>query len=195
MTTSKTEHDEEWRSVPGWNHYEVSDLGRVRSIDHYARCKSGATRLCRGRVLKIYRARCGSTVDLSEYDVRRGTTVSRLVVAAFMGRDLEDRSWVALHENGEAHDNHLSNLRASTQKDVVAHMGLRDATLKGEAHPRAKLDRFRVREIIDLLAMGRGCTGISREYGVSRRTIRDIAAGRAWRDVEYGHRFSRDDIT
>lgn len=44
---------EDWRSVEGFEGlYEVSNYGRVRSVDHYVKCNSGR-RLVKGRLLKI----------------------------------------------------------------------------------------------------------------------------------------------
>lgn len=44
---------EDWRSVEGFEGlYEVSNYGRVRSVDHYVKCNSGR-RLVKGRLLKV----------------------------------------------------------------------------------------------------------------------------------------------
>jgi NUMOD4 motif-containing protein len=43
---------ERWKAVPGWGGlYEVSDQGRVRSLDRLVACKAGATRTHRGKIL------------------------------------------------------------------------------------------------------------------------------------------------
>ena len=197
MTTSKTEHDEEWRSVPGWKHYEVSDLGRVRSLDRIAICGTYERRH-RGRVLRVSvtgKSAGQMRVNLSEDGVKRQCSVRRLVASAFLSMPLIGDDFV-YHINGDPRDCTLINLRVGDRMDVAKHMIDRDAVAKGEASGTAKLDRFQVREIIDLLAEG----GLSHReiairYGVSATAVGLIGRGKRWRAVEYGHRFSRDDIT
>lgn len=42
---------ETWKPVLGFKNYEVSDLGRVRSLDRWSRGKGGSSVLHKGRVL------------------------------------------------------------------------------------------------------------------------------------------------
>lgn len=45
--------DEEWRPVKGYEEdYEVSNLGRVRSVDRYIKCSHDGAHLYKGRILR-----------------------------------------------------------------------------------------------------------------------------------------------
>ena len=197
MTTSKTEHDEEWRRVPGWKHYEVSNLGRVRSLDRIAICGTYERRH-RGRVLRTRfngRSRGQVGVTLTEDGVRFHCSVRRLVAAAFLSMPLDSSEFV-YHINGDNRDCALDNLRVGTRLEVASHTMVRGAHHCGESSVLSKLTRKDVREIIDLLVEGDLTQkAIGKRFGVSADSVRMIKSGKRWRAVEYGHRFSRDDIT
>lgn len=44
---------ENWRPIPGWDGYEASDLGRVRSLDRIIRFKDGRNAHMKGRLLSL----------------------------------------------------------------------------------------------------------------------------------------------
>lgn len=114
---------ERWAKVPDYPHYEVSDLGRVRSID-YIRYNNGGTFLYRGRILKTSTVKDGHLrVPLSKDGRQRKFLVHRLVLAAFVGPAPEGHE--GCHNNGNPADNRLANLRWDTshenQLDTVRH--------------------------------------------------------------------------
>ena len=79
---------ERWRQVPGYEgHYEVSDRGRVRSLDRVAIRRDGRTRPVAARTLKLsVGAWPGSTVAYLWRDGKRTElSVARLVYSAFVG--------------------------------------------------------------------------------------------------------------
>ena len=119
---------ETWKPVLGFEgHYEVSDQGRVRSLDRTVSHWRGGTRLRRGRCLKPGVA--GGVggylhvVLMSDGKTRCNRTVHRLVLEAFVG--LRPEGMQACHNDGDPHNNALSNLRwdtpASNNADKKAH--------------------------------------------------------------------------
>jgi hypothetical protein len=124
---------ERWLPVveyEGW--YEVSDLGRVRSVDRVTTNYRGTRIPIKGRT-KTLSPGFGGYMTTSLY--RNGQHVKRrvhsLVLDAFVG--LAPAGMECLHKNGDPVDNRLSNLRWGTSSDnkwdIVQH-GNHWATLK-----------------------------------------------------------------
>lgn len=105
-------HNEHWLPVVGFEgQYEISDLGRVRSLDRKVPCRGGSTRLHRGRVLQPGNGSYNhQVVCLSG---RRMVQVHRLVLEAFIGKCPDGME--ACHNNDVADDNRLVNLRWDTR--------------------------------------------------------------------------------
>jgi len=105
---------EHWRSVPEWEGlYEVSDLGRVRSLPRPTK-----TGMRGGRVLSAGRAADGRTgINLC----RDGKQVPRhiyvLVAAAFLGP--RPPGLVLCHGPGGNGDDSLANIRYDTQASNI----------------------------------------------------------------------------
>lgn len=112
---------EEWRPVPGlagW--YEVSDQGRVRSLDRTLHDVIGRTYRLAGRLLTPCPRRKDKghlSVLLSRGGRVRNALVHRLVLEAFVGPC--PPGMVACHQNDVATDNRLANLRWDTHKANV----------------------------------------------------------------------------
>lgn len=117
---------ERWLPIPGYEGlYEVSDRGRVRSMDRMVRSNNSNVQFKRGMVLKISKSnRCNyMTVGLTRENNHRRFFVHRLVLMAFVGPCPDGME--ACHGNGVADDNRLSNLRWDTPseniRDLVRH--------------------------------------------------------------------------
>ncbi|EYT61551.1 NUMOD4 motif-containing HNH endonuclease [Microbacterium sp. UCD-TDU] len=103
-------NQEQWRPVLGYDLYEVSDLGRVRS-------KRGSR-----RILKQQPTRDGYMVlNLSQKGAVTKRRVHHLVLEAFVGVRADGQE--ACHGDGERSNNRLSNLRWDTH---LANMADRD---------------------------------------------------------------------
>lgn len=107
---------ERWLPVPGWEGwYEVSDHGRVRSLDREVpHARYGVMRL-RGRTLTPTANTNGRMQIALCREKRRGTRqvqVHRLVLEAFVGPC--PTGMQACHWDDDPSNNHLSNLRWDT---------------------------------------------------------------------------------
>lgn len=117
---------ERWRPIPGWaGYYEVSDHGRVRSVDRVL-TYSGSNALVphKGRILAPKTGPKGHLyVTLSRQNRDYTYQVRRLVLFTFVGAP--PPGFQACHNNRIPDDNRLGNLRWDTQsenmKDVVRH--------------------------------------------------------------------------
>lgn len=124
-----------WRAVPGYQgFYEVSDAGRIRSLERRVRGPRGSTQRCPGVFLSDKPDHYGyHYVDLSRDRRRRRVGVHILVLEAFVGPCPPGME--CLHGNGNSMDNRLCNLSWGTHGennlDQVRH----------GTHPWAKRDR------------------------------------------------------
>lgn len=112
---------ERWLPVPGYEGlYEVSDEGRVRSLDKI----NARGRRWKGRILTpAYMPRGYRTVSMWRDGKQKTALVHRLVLFAFAGPQPDGME--ALHGNGNPNDNRAVNLRWGThsenQRDQIAH--------------------------------------------------------------------------
>lgn len=113
MDTNKPTQ-EQWRPIPGYEgYYEVSDHGRVRSLDRYVNRFHGQQVLKRGRVLKPGTYVSGhKQVNLHVPGHKRKWRVHHLVMLAFVGPRPDGLE--VCHNNGNPADNRLENLRYDT---------------------------------------------------------------------------------
>ena len=102
-----------WKAVKGYEGlYEVSDKGRVRSLDRLVTDKSGLRkRKFKSRVLNNICANTGyHMISLHKNNKRIARrTVHRLVMEAF--NPITDNTKIVDHINGDRKDNRLENLR------------------------------------------------------------------------------------
>lgn len=105
--------NEEWRSVVGHEgSYEVSSLGRVRSLDRMVPSAHGSERIARGRVLKP-----GQVRGRHQYvNLGKGNSqyVHALVASAFLGA--KPVGLEICHNDGDATNNSVENLRYDTHQ-------------------------------------------------------------------------------
>ncbi|WP_429499400.1 NUMOD4 domain-containing protein [Robbsia andropogonis] len=178
---------ENWRAVVGYEgFYEVSDLGRVRSIDRVvstfsARAGRIALLRRRGVILRQSLNRSGYlTVSLSKGGVAATTPIAKLVCESFYGA--RSSSLQACHNDGVRTNNRLLNLRwdtpVSNQADRVSH----GTDLRGEDVSTAKLTEQQVIRI----KRGMTLTEAEREFGISRTQFYRIKRGEAWAHVNAG---------
>jgi len=123
------EEYEEWRPVVGWEgFYEVSSLGRVRSLDRRFQTSDGGVRFYRGRLMEGKLTDYGyPEVKLSRPGQRVNRRVHRLVSEAFIPNPAGHP--FVLHWDDEKTNNVVDNLRWGTQKDNVAD------TIRNGLHP------------------------------------------------------------
>lgn len=177
---------ETWKDIPNFGgSYQVSNMGRVRSVDRVIAVKDGRMRKHKGRVLKPHLNNGGYELHKLSNDGRGITkTVHRLVLETFKPHvNMNDLQ--VNHIDGNKSNNHLTNLEWVTARDNILHahdLGL--IKNRGEDSPRAKLSKADVLEILQRLDAGEMHKDIGLDYGVSRRCITDINTGRRWRVVK-----------
>jgi hypothetical protein len=109
---------ETWRAVVGHEGlYEVSSLGKVRSLPRTYQRANGSTVHLKGKVLRPWRdASSGySRVCLSDNGKDYLERIHRLVAIAFLGPGADGE--VVRHKNGDATNSSAENLEWGTESD------------------------------------------------------------------------------
>lgn len=104
---------EEWRDVPEYEgYYQVSNLGRVRSLDRTVLAINGQERFYKGKTVKGTINNKGYRLcRLSINGLSRIFNFSQLVAMAFLGHKTNGNELVVDHKNGDRADDRLNNLR------------------------------------------------------------------------------------
>lgn len=172
---------ERWLPAPGFDGYEVSSLGRVRSLDReeplLSRWGQMTVRRYKGRILSLGWTTNGyRKVNLS----RETVLVHRLTCEAFHGPAPTPEHEVA-HGDGDRANNVEVNLRWATTTENQADRKLHGTYTFGETHSAAKLNDQQVREIKS--SVGKAAL-IAPRFGVSVGTVWRIRRGTAWGHVK-----------
>lgn len=178
---------EEWKNVVGVpdgyeRHYQVSSIGRVRSVTRKVPRRGRGTMIIKGHIRKTGPSTEGyPIVSMSDGGRHMSFKVHRLVAMAFLG-DRTDEGLEVCHDNGIRDDNRIENLRWDTregnQADRKKHGTV--APMRGESHGMAKLSRS---EVIEILSKSGTNASVAAQYGVCQATIRHIRTGRTWRHL------------
>ena len=116
-----TKETEVWKGVPGYEgYYQVSDLGRVRSLDRVITYKRGARRLLKGKMLNPTMNNGYKQVTLAMKGRHKAFKFSQLVAMAFLGHKPDGHRLVVDHINGNRSDDRVENLRIVTHRANVS---------------------------------------------------------------------------
>lgn len=160
---------EQWRTVPGFPKYEVSDAGHVRGP--------------RGVMTPRMHPRGWLRVNLQRNGGRRTFLIHRLMLEAFVGP--RPNGMECRHLNGCKTDNRLTNLCWGTTKENVED-AIRDGQRpdnRGERNGQAKLTVDAVREIRATPRTHGSLVALARRFGVSTDAVGDVRGGRRWTHV------------
>lgn len=108
-----------WKNIEGYEGlYQVSNSGRVRSLDRYIEHKQSGTTFRRGRVLKQSKSNNEyARVTLSKDGVLKYYTVHKLVAMIFLNHRPCGHKLVINHINFNKQDNRIENLEIITQRE------------------------------------------------------------------------------
>ena len=163
---------EEWRDIAGYEGlYQVSNLGRVKSLDHYS--SNGVTDiLYKGRVIHQSSHNGYMIVHLCKNNKVETVSVHRLVALAFIPNPLHESQ--VNHIDGNKSNNDFSNLEWCSQRENVLHgvkTGLRNL----------KIPRSKYKYIYEQHLKGKSYRTLAEEFNVGKTRIYQIV-----RDCENG---------
>lgn len=169
--------DELWKDIPGYEgKYQVSNLGRVRSLDRYiTQIGHGGTpftRLIRGKTLKPGKYCKSGHLSVVLGKGMPGRPVHQLVALAFYGPPPEKCD--VRHLNGNPQDNRLENLAYGSRSQNIL-----DVYDQGKAW--RKLTREQAQQAKKMLREGVSCREIAEHLNVGIHTIYGIKQGRCFK--------------
>lgn len=181
---------EEWRDIKGLEGlYQISNLGRIRSLDNI-QIRSNGFKMCKfhkkGQILKTYQSgkdyKKGQGYEtVTIYDKRY--KIHRLVAQAFIPNP--QKLPQVNHIDGNKLNNRADNLEWITNRENMLHswgIGLREKSRK----KARKLKIEQVNQMRKECIPGdkeKGYKPLGRKYGVSPTTVKQIVRKEKWKDV------------
>src|SRR5713226_9670644 len=162
-----------WKPIIGWKGYEVSNLGRVRSLNRIT--VNGHRR--KGQILKQFQSGPDKylAVELNEKPKIKRIFIHHLVLETFIGP--RTTNMLACHKNDDKFNNKLSNLYWGSTKQNHTDAINNNQTYIGVKNGNSKLTEIQVKEIkngYQFKIRGHGYTALSKKYNVNPQTIRLI---------------------
>lgn len=179
---------EQWKDIKGREgFYQVSNHGRVRSLDRTIINSKGVKYNYKGKILKQSVNTGGyCLVDMSENSIGVKVSVHRLVASAFINRP--ETNLTVNHIDGNKKNNNSNNLEWCTLSENIKHAfktGLRESR-RGSDSNKAKLTEKQVVEI-RRVAKFRGYhydpKQLAIHYDVYHSTIQKIVRRETWKHI------------
>lgn len=179
---------EEWRPVIGLlidysEYYEVSNLGRVRSLDRKCKTKNNKEKFYKGVILKNnINSRGYEMVVLSKGGVQKTETVHKLVALAWLkpcpGKYGTEKGCYNLdHIDKNKLNNSANNLRWMLMEEN-SDQGSR----KGEEHGSSRLKE---KQVIEIRNSYLSLKEIAKQYNISYIHAYNIICGNKWKHIPY----------
>lgn len=170
-----------WKALPGIDLYEVSNLGRVRSLPRLTTHYTGKRIVRGGRILFGHiNPRGYVQVSLSINGRTKTVYVHTLVAVSFLGPRPVGK--VVRHLDGDPSNNTAENLAYGTNQENSDDMDLHGTVLRGERHGCAKLTAEDVAKIRELSAR-HSQAELAAMFRMSNQQINNIVLGRQWRHI------------
>lgn len=179
---------EEWRPVIGLDtdfsdYYEVSNTGRIKSLDRFIDTHSGGSYVRKGAILNPnINTRGYYLVDLRKKGVRKAILLHSLIAFAW----LEPCPGIYAQRKGCFNIDHIDHDRLNNRVDNLRWLSVEQnssqGTVKGERSGRSKLTE---KDIIDIRSSNLSYKELSRIYNIKAQSIQLIIQGVNWKHVDY----------
>lgn len=172
--TDKERLEETWKRINGYEEYEISNLGRVKSFK----------RDRKGKIMKPKFSGEYLAVTLCADGQQERKTIHRLVAEHFIPNP-SGLPWVN-HKDGNKLNNKVTNLEWVTPSENNNHaykIGLKKG-VKGEKHGRSKLNEI---DVITIYHLAKSevipIKKIANKFGVTFQTVSDIKLEKRWKHL------------
>lgn len=109
-----------WKDIKGYEGYQVSNLGRIRTFNKITYTKKHGRRYWKNKILK-YKSKnttTGYRIDLWKDGKPKTFLVARLVATTFL-EDLINTDMTVNHKDGNRFNNNINNLEWCTRKENI----------------------------------------------------------------------------
>jgi hypothetical protein len=169
-----------WKNIEGTNGtHSVSNLGKVRSNDYYAKVKNGQS-LVKSKIRKPQKNGVGYHFLIVNRFYGQ-ITIHRLVALHFIPNP--DNKLFVNHINGIKTDNRVENLEWVTRQENEDHAyrtGLKNST--GSNNTMSKLNESDVLKIRNMYPE-KNAYELAKVFGVHRSTIERIVQNKIWNHI------------
>lgn len=168
---------EEWRAIADYEgRYEVSDLGRVRSLQYCGKLRVPPL------ILRPQKCNSGYlVVSLHKDGVQKGKMIHTLVAAAFVGK--RPSGFTINHLSGVKTANHASNIEYCSYSDNQRHAFRLGLIYHHGVRSRHVLDDDKIREIDSYLRQGVLNRDIAAFMGVDASCISRVKTRARWSHI------------
>ena len=175
-----------WKDIEGYEGiYQVSNWGRVRSLDRFVNAKGNSKEFKKGIIFKLSKTRKGYLCATLSNGHAKKKTVHRLVAQAFIPNPMNKPQ--VNHIDGNKINNKADNLEWVTGKENVWHAVNNKLMygLSGQYNSQAKLTNEQAEQIrkeyIPYSKEYNQC-GLARKYGVSQCAIYRIIHNKRYKE-------------
>ena len=178
---------EEWRPISGYERlYEISNLGRVKSLKRWIRANRTGRRIIKSKILSICVNSAGySIVVLCNNGKKKSHMVHRLVAESFISNPTKYPC--VNHKDEDKTNNNVSNLEWCTQ-EYNANYGTGVAKCSSaKFKPVCMLN-----DNLEVLHCYESAKNAELETGISRKTISRVCNGKSKSAGGYKWKFNTD---
>lgn len=170
-----------WKDIQGYeNFYQVSNLGRIKSLKRFTKTKRVSEKILRQSLRK--------TGYLQVKLCNKGSTyhpvVNRLVAEAFLEKP--NYKYVTNHINNIRDDNQLKNLELMSQSENIRYSYKQNrSNQSGEKNNNAKISEELVKKIRDYFSNNKHLSQkeIAKHFSLKREHVKDIITYKTWKNI------------
>lgn len=187
LITTQDSDNEIWKLCS--EYYEVSNYGKVRSLDRSIKKKDGKIYNIKGRMLSLINNGDGyNQVSLGRS--QKSVRVHRLVAESFLPNPNKKKT--VNHKDGVKSNNHYSNLEWCSYLENNLHARVTGLNTpcgslnppNGTDHWNSRLDEVQVLTIIVCSRHGYTNKKLADYFNVSSAMISNIKTGKAWKHIQ-----------
>lgn len=175
--------DEQWKPIEGFENYEISNYGRVKSLTRLTHTSSGVEHWVYEKILKllftrqynnylkadIYNVHCGLSLEGLKYT----RSVARLVYYHFVEEfDIGDRSFVISYKDNNVFNKHSSNLKKISAKEKRLITFLKDRSRNVHVDYMKPVSQYTVKG--EFIADFESIYSVEEKLGIACESIMDV---------------------